>query len=109
MFVATVFFSMIPLTLVGSPGHRRKFLISLASCFSGGVFLAALFLDLWPDTHEAWEKVLDEYQKEYNMKIDYPVQEFVLCFGFFLVFIIEQIILECKEGSSLRGPIRGTR
>jgi len=111
MFIATVVAAMIPLTCVRSrsPGHGRKKLLSLCSCFSGGVFLAALFLDLWPDTHEAWDIVLDEYEKTRNIKIEYPVQEFVLCFGFFLVFIIEQIILEYKEGAQQneQGPIRG--
>jgi len=107
MFVATIVASLLPLTLVSSSGHSRKLILSLCSCFSGGVFLSALFLDLMPDTKEAWDSVLDEYKKTYNIVIDYPVQQFVLCFGFFLVFIIEQMILEYKEGlHTQRGPIR---
>ena len=113
MFVATLVASLIPLTLVSSSGHglaSRKLILSLCSCFSGGVFLSALFLDLMPDTKEAWDSVLDEYKKTYNIVIDYPVQQFVLCFGFFLVFIIEQMILEYKEGlHTQRGPIREAR
>lgn len=110
MFVATITASLLPLTLVSSSGHSRKLMLSLCSCFSGGVFLSALFLDLMPDTKEAWDSVLDEYQKTYKIVIDYPVQQFVLCFGFFLVFIIEQMILEYKEGlHTQRGPIREAR
>jgi zinc transporter ZupT len=110
MFVATIVASLLPLTLVSSSGHSRKLILSLCSCFSGGVFLSALFLDLMPDTKEAWDSVLDEYQKTYKIVIDYPVQQFVLCFGFFLVFIIEQMILEYKEGlHTQRGPIREAR
>ena len=113
MFVATLVASLIPLTLVSSSGHglaSRKLVLSLCSCFSGGVFLSALFLDLMPDTKEAWDSVLDEYRKTYNIVIDYPVQNFVLCFGFFLVFIIEQMVLEYKEGlHTQRGPIRESR
>ena len=41
--------------------------------------------------------VLDEIEEKYHTKIDYPVAGFVICCGFFLVLIIEQIILECKE------------
>ena len=67
--------------------------------------MAALFLDLMPDTSEAWQDVL----KTYDIDIDYPVQEFVLCVGFFLVFIVEQMILAYKEGrrqDDRRGPLR---
>ena len=31
------------------------------------------------------------------MKIDYPVAEFVIVLGFFIVLIIEQVVLEFKE------------
>ena len=90
MFVATLVASLIPLTLVSSSGHglaSRKLVLSLCSCFSGGVFLSALFLDLMPDTKEAWDSVLDEYEKTYNIVIDYPVQNFVLCFFLSILYL----------------------
>ena len=100
MLVATFFFAMIPFKLVRL-GHEslRKKILSYASCFSGGVFLAACILDLFPDIHEAMDNVLDEIEKEYHTKIDYPVAGFVICLGFFLVLTIEQIILTYKESS----------
>ena len=100
MLVATFFFAMIPFKLVRL-GHEslRKKILSYASCFSGGVFLAACILDLFPDIHEAMDNVLDEIEKEYHTKIDYPVAGFVICMGFFLVLAIEQIILTFRESS----------
>ena len=40
-------------------GSRRRWqiLINLCSCFSGGVFIAACFLDLIPETEELFTKV----------------------------------------------------
>ncbi len=107
MFIATICASVIPLSLFGSGQHnqrsassaRRKLILSLCSCFSGGVFFGALFLDLFPDVHEAWDHILDEIERKYKTRIDYPVQGFVTCFGFFVVLIVEQIILEYKERS----------
>ena len=42
-----------------SSGSRRRWqiVISLCSCFSGGVFIAACFLDLIPETEELFTKV----------------------------------------------------
>lgn len=102
MFFATLFASVIPLALTrgSQQSSLRRLILSLSSCFSGGVFLAALFLDLFPDVHEAWDHVLDEIERRYNTTIDYPVQGFVTCCGFFTVLIVEQIIMEYKERSS---------
>jgi hypothetical protein len=50
------------------------------------------------DVHEAFDHVLDEIEAAYHTKVDYPVAEFIICFGFFVVLILEQIVLDCKEG-----------
>ncbi|KAK6041075.1 hypothetical protein COOONC_11651 [Cooperia oncophora] len=56
MFSTTLLFGLIPLkvmqTLARSSGKvekRASFIISLLSCFAGGVFLAVCFLDMMPD------------------------------------------------------------
>ena len=41
--------------------------------------------------------VLDELEKRHHTTIDYPMAEFIIVFGFFLVLIIEQVVLDCKE------------
>ena len=44
------------------------------------------------------DNVLEEIQKAYDIKkIDYPVAEFIIVFGFFLVLIVEQVVLDFKE------------
>ena len=53
---------------------------------------------LLSDVHEAFDHVLDEIEAVYHTKVDYPVAEFIICFGFFVVLILEQIVLDCKEG-----------
>jgi hypothetical protein len=54
--------------------------------------------------HEAFDHVLDEIEAAYHTKVDYPVAEFVIVFGFFVVLILEQIVLDCKEGWQ-QGPM----
>ena len=89
-------------------------MISFSSCFAGGVFIAACLLDLLPDVEESFEKVLREIKDQYKVQtissfylspdlppqvdIDYPVAQFVMVFGFFLILTIEQTILFFQVG-----------
>ncbi|ESP05556.1 hypothetical protein LOTGIDRAFT_103006 [Lottia gigantea] len=68
--------------------------ISLLSCFAAGVFLATCFLDLLPGVRRTMVHVL------YRLDIytGFPMSEFVMVFGFFLILIVEQIVLTYKEG-----------
>ena len=102
MLIATLFFALLPFKLLAWTRQNTKWkvVVSLASCFSGGVFIAACILDLFPDVHEAMNRVLDEIEKVTGQTIDYPAAGFVICVGFFIVLIIEQIILSCKESWS---------
>ena len=99
MLIATLFFALLPFKLLSwtRQNTKWKIVVSMASCFSGGVFIAACILDLFPDVHEAMDRVLDEIEKVSGQKIDYPAAGFVICVGFFIVLIIEQVILSCKE------------
>ncbi len=95
-FVATACFGIMPVRLVGpsyqSPTWKKA--ISLMSCFSGGVFVAACLLDLFPDVRDSVDNVLDEIEAAYHTKVDYPMAEFIIVIGFFLVLLIEQAVLE---------------
>ena len=99
MLMSTLIFALLPFKLLEKTRQNSKWknVVSLASCFSGGVFIGACILDLFPDVHEAMNRVLDEIEKVSGQKIDYPAAGFVICVGFFIVLIIEQIILSCKE------------
>jgi len=106
MFTATLIFGLIPIKLVtwssqtqprtGWRRHLKKG-ISLANCISGGVFLGACLLDLFPDINESMNRVLDEIEKQYHTRIDYPVGMFAIAFGFLLVLMVEQSVLWFQE------------
>ena len=95
-------FGMIPLKLFSAIRNntditsrtRWKNLISFANCFSGGVFIAACLLDLFPEVQEQIEKVLKKIQDDYDVDVDYPVSEFIMVLGFFLILFIEQMVLQ---------------
>ncbi|KAJ7307305.1 hypothetical protein JRQ81_009311 [Phrynocephalus forsythii] len=78
----------------GTTGSRRK-VLSLVSCFAGGVFLATCLLDLIPDYLAGINEVLDELR----VTLRFPLQEFILAMGFFLVLTLEQVVLAYKDPS----------
>uniref|UniRef100_A0A8C6QKY4 Solute carrier family 39 member 1 n=1 Tax=Nannospalax galili TaxID=1026970 RepID=A0A8C6QKY4_NANGA len=69
--------------------------LSLISCFAGGVFLAICLLDLLPDYLAA----IDEALAALHVTLHFPLQEFILAMGFFLILVMEQISLAYKEQS----------
>ena len=102
MLMSTLIFALLPFKLLEKTRQNSKWkkVVSLASCFSGGVFIGACILDLFPDVHEAIDRVLDEIENEDGDKIDFPVAGFVICIGFFMVLTLEQTVLSCKESWS---------
>ena len=98
-------------------------MISLLSCFSGGVFIGACFLDLIPDVDEIFQqvfrfknifetqkfiffsvlmnsKVLEDVKTEYGITTDFPVVPFIVVVGFMLILIIEQTVLHFQVGTT---------
>ncbi|XP_070686980.1 zinc transporter ZIP1 [Pempheris klunzingeri] len=66
---------------------------SLISCFAGGVFLAACLLDIIPDYLSDINTELDTQKVETS----FPLPEFIMAAGFFMVLIVERIVLNCRE------------
>lgn len=71
--------------------ETHKVLLSFISCFAGGVFLAACLLDIIPDYLSDIGAELDAQ----GVDTSFPVQEFIMAMGFFLVLILERIVLNC--------------
>ncbi|XP_061526445.1 zinc transporter ZIP1 isoform X2 [Phycodurus eques] len=71
--------------------HRT--VLSLISCFAGGVLLAACLLDIIPDYLADINTVLDSNMIEIN----FPLPEFIMAVGFFTVLILERMVLNCRE------------
>lgn len=70
-----------------------KRVISFLSCFAAGVFLATCFLDLLPGVRRHLITVLFAM----NIFTGFPLAEFVMSVGLFLILIVEQVVLATKE------------
>lgn len=101
MFVLTVVVGLSPLkvltklrheaaTAQSSSKHKHVSLVlCLLTCFSGGVFLATCFLHLFPELQEN----IHDLAEDYNLKTNYPVGELLSCLGFFLIFVLEELVI----------------
>uniref|UniRef100_A0A3Q3XRY1 Solute carrier family 39 member 1 n=1 Tax=Mola mola TaxID=94237 RepID=A0A3Q3XRY1_MOLML len=100
LLVFTLLFGFIPARVKwfrdtnGSETHRT--VLSLISCFAGGVFLAACLLDIIPDYLSDINSELEARQS------DFPLPEFIMAAGFFTVLILERIVLNCREMRATR-------
>lgn len=100
----TLLFGFTPLCIIRGAGRcsvdpdlRRRFL-SLISCFAGGVFFATCLLDLLPDYLEG----ITEAFANAGITLHFPLPEFIMAMGFFLVLVLEQILLTFKDQSSFQ-------
>ncbi|KAM3824832.1 zinc transporter ZIP1 isoform 1-T5 [Vipera latastei] len=78
----------------GSLGPQRKTL-SLVSSFAGGIFLGTCLLDLLPSYLANLNEALDDL----HVTLRFPLQEFILAMGFFIVLVLEQVVLAYKDPS----------
>ncbi|XP_074538655.1 zinc transporter ZIP3 [Halichoeres trimaculatus] len=102
LLTVTLLFGFMPLCVVRGAGRcsvdpdLRRRLLSLISCFAGGVFLATCLLDLLPDYLQS----ISEAFSNAGITLQFPLPEFIMAMGFFLVLVLEQIILAFKDQSS---------
>lgn len=125
LFILTFVFSMLPSFLIKKlndaidPSEHSRYarIISLLSCFAAGVFMATGLLDLFPEVQDNFKvSSISEL-----LITSFPLAEFAVATGFFLVLIMEQIVLDFKERSAAyvlpseesrqirRGSIEGIR
>jgi zinc transporter 1/2/3 len=71
---------------------KFKLYVSLLNCFAGGVFFATSMLNLLPEAQEQVDRAMELI----GMHTSYPVTEFLLAVGFFLVLIIEHTVGVCQ-------------
>lgn len=97
LLLLTLLFGFIPARVKwfrdtnGTATHRT--VLSLISCFAGGVFLAALLLDIIPDYLTDITSELTARQVETN----FPLPEFIIAAGFFTVLSLERLVLHFRE------------
>lgn len=71
-------------------------ILGLLNCFSGGVFLGACLLDLFPDVQEMMDSIMVRITSNFS----FPVAEFTVALGFFTVFIVEGVVASCHGGGA---------
>ena len=98
LFITMSVCSIIPVLLVWKKNNlyiseHMNTLISFGNCIAGGVFLGMCFLGLFPYVHEKFTEVLG------NAKIttSFPLSEFVIIIGFFLIFSVEHLIMTIRR------------
>lgn len=107
LFIAMTVCSIIPVLLVWKKNNfyiseYMNTLISFGNCIAGGVFLGMCFLGLFPYVHEKFTEVLSNA----NITTSFPLSEFVIVIGFFLIFSVEHLIITTRrkiEKESLSG------
>ncbi|XP_039566124.1 zinc transporter ZIP1 [Passer montanus] len=75
------------------PPEPRSPVLSLVSCFSGGVFMGTFLLDLLPDYLGSIAAALEGLR----VTLQFPLPQFILAMGFFLVLVLEQATLAQRE------------
>ncbi|VDO86401.1 unnamed protein product [Heligmosomoides polygyrus] len=86
MALTTLVFGLIPIKVRNNSKtveQKASFIVSLLSCFAGGVFLSVSFLDLLP---EAYWKTASGFDS------DYPYVPLFFSVGFFMVKLLEEVI-----------------
>ncbi|XP_064257641.1 zinc transporter ZIP1 [Passer domesticus] len=82
-----------PLWCFRRPPDPRSPVLSLVSCFSGGVFMGTFLLDLLPDYLGSIAAALEGLR----VTLQFPLPQFILAMGFFLVLVLEQATLAQRE------------
>uniref|UniRef100_A0A914EBZ2 Uncharacterized protein n=1 Tax=Acrobeloides nanus TaxID=290746 RepID=A0A914EBZ2_9BILA len=72
-------------------------LISILTCFAGGVFLGIIFLDLLADALDSFNSLKD--QKIWD--IDYPLVQLIALLGFFAVYSVDEFSARIFTGSHM--------
>ncbi|MBZ3890856.1 Zinc transporter ZIP2 [Sciurus carolinensis] len=97
--------------------HRR--VLSFLGCISAGVFLGAGFMHMTAEALEGIESEIQKFQVQNRTEIkgnssdatdsdhvEYPYGELIISLGFFSVFLLESLALQCcpgaAEGSTLQ-------
>lgn len=100
MFVTTALAGLIPIKVLhvitkrqdgdDRQSRRAAWILTLLSCFAGGVFMGTCFLDIFPHINENYER----FKGKAQWSLEYPFPQFFVCCGFFLVYLLEEVTLK---------------
>lgn len=100
VYIVMAICGLIPVCIVAkkSPSDKNfskttARIISFCNCMAGGVFIAMCFLGLLPYAQDKTRQVLADL----HISTDFPLSEFIIIVGFFLIMTVEQLIMKCQE------------
>ena len=103
LFICLLVSALLPIKLdrwVNQKGEAGLLVISVLTCFGGGVFLGAYLMHLHPKARDVLEEAwLDE------AGIAFPIPELVIAVGFFLVLFTEYAIIWYSERRHIGVPV----
>lgn len=83
----------------GPHGKRKDVVTSLLLCFGGGVLMATSLVHMVPQVRRNFDAVHDQNVTFVDQPCtgqphdQFPLAEIMLCAGFFVVFLIEELVL----------------
>lgn len=78
--------------LVNQRRQRVDAAISFCLSFGGGVLLATCFIHMIPEVRESLEAAKRSGSSVISHNTSFPFAEFIICCGFFLVYVIEEVV-----------------
>lgn len=99
MAAATIIVALIPIYVrnkisSSSSRKRRERLLSVLLCFGAGNLIGVTFIHIMPHTREYINDAIDH---GLIPDMHFPLAEVLICTGFFLIYVIEDIVHECVE------------
>ncbi|XP_060031331.1 zinc transporter ZIP2 isoform X2 [Erinaceus europaeus] len=99
LLILTLVCGLIPICIkwfkIDAATGRHRRILSLLGCTSAGVFLGAALMHM---TAEALENI--EAEIRLVSQVEYPYGELIISLGFFLVFFLESLALQCCPGAA---------
>ena len=75
-------------TNIDEMSKTSRSVTSALACFGGGVLMATALVHLLPEIQEGFTQLHDNH----TLKTELPLAEIVLCCGFFLVYLVEEMV-----------------
>ena len=103
IFFVTFFFGLLPSCVLRcvrttSAQWRIQKIISHLNCFAGGVFFGTAMLHLLAEAEENMREVFENGNHGNDTASDYPVTETIVSGGFFVILILEVVLLRIMHG-----------
>ncbi|KAK3099158.1 hypothetical protein FSP39_000284 [Pinctada imbricata] len=110
VLVVTALFGLLPLCILRflrgrTAQGRAGAVLSYMNCFAGGVFMGTAMLHLLAESEEEVKEALASNNS--TSMIEYPITEVAISGGFFLILIMEVVVLRIMSGRSSGSGVHG--